>query len=547
MQKSTTALLSILLASSMLAGCSGNNDNGGTDSGASPAASGGSSASGDTNAVEELSFEVMIPKFGVDPADTLVQEQWEKEMETYLGVKLNIKWNRIQWGDEYFEKAKVMAASGEIPDVMLSLEGLSGINDNGEEGLYADLTPYLEQYPYYKEFVNGTPNSDTYLFSSNKKIYAYFDGYDNPTELTPSQYSSSYRLDVFEQNGIKIPETLDEMYDAAKKLKELYPDTYPIGSSGKYMAYAGFYNSLHTSDDIYWNGEKYVFGPTEMSFKEALEFMHKLYAEKLMDPDYFTDEIDQARPKATTGKTFIYPLSWSGFATEFNDNEQANVKWTNALIPSSKYGDAWLYSSEPAGKGLGNGSGIVISAKAKHPELLAKMLDYQYSGKMMTLMNWGVEGTTYEEKDGVKQYTSNILNADNLYDELCKYGVGTTGSCRAGIVWTPQDRVAKYTDPGSVTSFYHDGKETEESYWTANGTYGKGRVAPNDQAPRINFTSDENEQISNTMTPVRTYVQESVIKFIKGEMDLSDWDKFQAQLKKMGDYESVVSLYQSKL
>lgn len=538
MKKVTWILACLLLFSSILAGCGGGNGNNGKD---------GSSANEGSDAVTELSFEVMIPKFGDDPSETLVQQEWQKEMEAYLGVKLNIKWNRVQWGNEFFEKSKVIVASGEIPDVMLVLGGASTISENGEKGLFADLTPYTEELPYYKEFIKGTNGAEDYLYSENNKIFAFYDGYNNPTEIRPSQYNPAYNYDVFEQAGLKIPETTDDFYNAAKKLKELYPDVYPVGVVAQDLALSGVYEMFHTKEDIYWNGEQFVFGPNEENFKAAVEFLHKLYAEKLLDPAFSTDTIDQARPKATTGKTFMYPLLWSGYVTEFNENNQSNTNWTNALPVNSSAGKGWLHSVEPLGKGLDGGMGIVISAKAKNPELLAKMLDYQYSDKMMDLMNWGVEGVTYEVKDGEKKLADSILNADNLYKEMEKYGVGTSGSVRAGIVFTPQDKIAKYTDPGSITSFYYDGEVKQESYWSANGNYGKDRIAPMDEAPRTVFTSDENETISNIMTPIRTYVTESVVNFIKGDLDLADWDKFQSQLGKLGDYESIVQMHNDKV
>ncbi|WP_435170649.1 hypothetical protein [Paenibacillus glycanilyticus] len=539
MKKGWMLVIALMMTVTLMAGCSNNNSS-------ESATTKESANTQENNSVKELSFEVMIPKFGVDPADTLIQKEWQKEMESYLGVKLNIKWNRLQWGNEYSEKSKVMLASGEIPDVML-VQGKDQIDDYGAEGLLADLTPYVNENPNYKTFVEATPDSEKYLYSADKKIYAFFDGYNNPTDLEPSQFNPAYRLDIFEKNGIKIPETIDEFYDAAKKLKELYPDVYPVGISQPWLLYNGFFNSFHANSGIYYNGEKFVFGPTEENFKEALQFINKLYSEKLLDPAFMTDDLDQSRPKATTGKTFMYPDIFSGYVTEFNTNNQASVKWTNSLFPSSKYGKGWQQWAEPSGKGLNNDSGIVISAKAKHPELLAKLIDHQYSEKMMDLMNWGVEGTTYVVKDGKKELAPNILNASNIYEELNKYGVGTTNKARAGIVWTPQDKLAKYTDPGSITTFYHDGKAEEISYWVANGTYAKDAVSPNDFAPRVVFTKDENDKKASIMTPIDTYVNESMIKFIKGEMKFSEWDDFQNKLKKMGDYEEVVKMFNDKL
>jgi putative aldouronate transport system substrate-binding protein len=540
MKKVLSIVISLVMIMTFIAACS-KNDN----SSPSSSASNSSPNTANNSDVKELSFEVMIPKFSVDPKDTLIQKEWEKEMESYLGVKLNITWNRLQWGDEYFQKSKLALSTGEMPDIMLAL-GKDQIDQYGMEGLFADLTPYVQEGQNYKSFIDATGDAEKYLYSGDNKIYAFFDGYNNPMDLQPSQYNAAYRLDIFEKNGIKIPTTVDEFYDAAKKLKELYPDVYPVGVSENYLAYNGFYNSFHAHEGVYYNGDKFVFGPAEENFKDAVQFMNKLFSEKLLDPAFGVDGIDQARPKATTGKTFMYPAMWSGFIAEFNTNTQASGKWTNALFPSSKYGVAWQQGAEPKGKGLSNGSGLVISAKAKHPELLAKLVDYQYSEKMMNLMNWGIEGETYVVNGDKKELAPNILNAENIYAEMDKLGLGTTGGSRSGIVWTPQDKLAKYTDPGSVTTFYHDGKAEEISYWVANGTYAKDSINPNDFAPRILFSKEENETKAAISTAIDTYVKESIANFITGKMKLSDWDKFQDKLNKMG-VESLLKMHNDKI
>ena len=46
------------------------------------------------------------------------------------------------------------------------------------------------------------------------------------------QNTSAYRYDVFEANNIKIPETLDEFYGAAKNLKSSTPTNIPLRQSG---------------------------------------------------------------------------------------------------------------------------------------------------------------------------------------------------------------------------------------------------------------------------------------------------------------------------
>ncbi|MFD0960932.1 extracellular solute-binding protein [Paenibacillus chungangensis] len=539
MKKGMIGLLALIfIIAALLSGCSSvtDNENGKTDNG-----NGGSEGKS-----EALKLKVVIPHFGGDPTGTLVQQEYEKEIQQYLGIGVTIEWTRIPWG-EYKEKTQVMLTSGDIPDVMLVL-GQDNIIKYGEQELFVDLAEYMDVMPNYMEFVKATDNYEKYLMSDSKQLFAFYDGFTNPSDIEPSQYATAYRLDVFEKHNIKVPTTLDELYKAAKELKELYPDSYPVGQSEQYLNYDGILNANHTSGGIYWNGEKYVYGPTEEAFKEALMFLNKLYSEKLLDPAYWSDNMDEAKPKASTGKTFIYPLIWSGYVADFNANQQAGVTWTLAMGPDNpKYGKSWKYDSEPKGKGVNNGYGIVVSAKAKNTEQIIRLLDYQYSDKMINLLMWGIEGKSYEVKDGNKQFLPEIKESGDFVGELAKLGVSVSMRTRPGIVFTPQERIAKYMSIPDVM-FYHDGKAQLENYWLASDKYGgKQSISPINRAPKLLFSKDENDRRANTMTPIDTYVKESAVKFIKGEMSFDDWDKFQDTMKKMGDYESILQMFNDKV
>ncbi|MCJ8011484.1 extracellular solute-binding protein [Paenibacillus sp. KQZ6P-2] len=530
-------LMTLLLISTMLSGCGSGS---GSDTSESKTGENG------TDHAKALNLKVVIPHFGGDPTGTIVQQEYEKEIQNYLGTEVKIEWTRIPWG-EYSEKTKVMLTSGDIPDVML-VRGQDNIIKFGEQGLFVDLSQYMDKMPNYKTYIDATANNEQYLMNEKKQLFAFYDGSTNPTDITPSQYAAAYRLDVFQKHNIKVPTTLDEMYDAAKQLKTLYPDSYPVGQSEQYIEYEGILNANHTAGGIYWNGEKYVYGPTEEAYKEALMFLNKLYTEKLLDPAFWSDNMDEAKSKATSGKTFIYPLLWSGYVADFNANKQAGVTWALAMgADNPKYGKAWKSGSEQKGKGVGNGSGLVISAKSENVEQIVKLLDYQYSDKMVDLLMWGIEGKSYEVTDGKKEFLPALKNSDDFVGELAKLGVSVSMRTRPGIVFTPQEAIAKYTSIPDVM-FYHDGKAQLENYWFASDKYGgKESIAPMDRAPKIMFTKDERDLRANTMTPIDTYVKESAVKFIKGEMSFSDWDKFQETIRKMGDYESVLKMYNDKV
>ena len=60
------------------------------------------------------------------------------------------------------------------------------------------------------------------------------------------------------------------------------------------------------------------------------------------------------------------------------------------------------------------------------------------------------------------------------------------------------------------------------------------------------FSQEENDKIDNIMTPVNSYVGESRTKFILGDTSLDQWDKYLKELENMGDYPSILKMYNDK-
>lgn len=61
--------------------------------------------------------------------------------------------------------------------------------------------------------------------------------------------------------------------------------------------------------------------------------------------------------------------------------------------------------------------------------------------------------------------------------------------------------------------------------------------------PSIQFTQDESQKISEIMNPVKTFVTEEQAKFVSGKSSFEDWSKFTDKLKKMGDIDKVLQIY----
>lgn len=522
-----SGLALLLLFTVVLAACSSNSNKG--------------SESADTTAPLKLS--IMAGTFGSIPENTEVQKEWQKRMEAFIGRPLDISWKYIPWG-EYNDKFKLTLASGDLPDIMTNSGGELA-NQYGRQGIVLDISKYLDQAPNYSKFLDSTPYVESSMYTPEGNMYFFGDGWSNTDNNEGTVYGPLYRFDIFKKHNIKIPETQDDFYQAAKKLKELYPDSYPVNSFSWPKAEEGFLYSNHTNGGIYWDGTQYTYGAVSDAYKEALMFVNKLYKEKLLDPEIITQSDDQVKQKVTTGKSFMIPLSWYGFGDEFNSMGKGSMEWGAAFLPNNpKYGKSWKMESVEAGQIIKPYNGVLISAKAKNPELLVKMIDYQYSDEMIDLVNWGIEGKTYEVKDGKKYYLPEIMNAEIPSKALDPFGTG--GDNRSGIIFTPQDfssDVGKY----KPMPFYADNKYMNEITFLATDKYGgPDTIAPMDRAPKIFLNKEEQAKRNETMTPIETYVSEMVTKFIIGEKSFDEWDKYKEDIKKMGDYEAIVKMMNEK-
>jgi putative aldouronate transport system substrate-binding protein len=498
---------------------------------------------------EVVELSISRPNFGVDPVGTMVEDEWTNRMNEYLGVDLQITWDSVPWAD-YREREKIVLASGEYPDIFTnSYEDTVG--EYGGEGLLLELSQYRDLMTNYQKYVDGTPNGEAQAFP-NGVAYGFQDGMDNTANIEGSQSFTSfaYRFDIFEANDIKIPETLDEFYDAAKKLKEIYPDVYPINKSAQYFnIHRGINGIFHTYDTYFWDGTEWQYGPAQDNYKDMMKFIQKLYTEGLLDPAFVSDDNDTLTQKIVTDQVFMLPTIWAGSLSYWTNEDNPDMHWGQAFLPENPdYGTPWKWGSTKPGFTLQTRFQTVISAATEYPEICVKMIDYQYTDEMNLLMNWGFEDVTYKfDADGNKTYVDEILSADNVYLALADYGILASASCRPGIVWAPQNFEANIIlNPKST--WYHDGETAELSYWLASDLYGgKDSIFPNDRAPAVSLTPDESTERSTIITACNTFANENAIKFITGELDVdADWDTYIQQLSAMGDYQSVLDMMNEK-
>lgn len=534
-----TKVLKTIVASacamSIISGCAGKVENNDT--------------AGDT-----LKFTVYNMTYSESALETEVQKKWEEKMEEYMGMKLDITWKELSIND-YAEKMSVYLAANKYDDVFmitgLGEDAIDRLNDLGSDGKLVNLMDYKEQlvhYPAYLEENYGRQmvedkDGNIYCFASS----GYADG-----EYADEYGAIAMRFDILKKHNLTPPDTLEGYYELAKKLKELYPESYPINCLSGSMMLDTFCSINHTHPDIYYNGEEYVLGPVadKERYKETLVFLNKLYSEKLLDSEYLVQTDDTMMEKLLSNRSFMaVPFSGSRITSrDMNDNPNTpGSVWGLVERPENLYGEkSWSRVKKP-GNTLENHTSIVISSKAKNPELLVKLLDYQYSDEIVELANWGIEGLTYtRNENGEKEFVPELMNAENFSTALSKYGVNSSLSVRSGIqcipLHQPEGKPAEKRETYSAEKGYY----MIENNKIEKLTDGVERD-PENIAPPVRFSKEEREEKTNILTPILTYIEENSVKFITGQKSFDEYDAFIEGVSDMGDYERLLNIYNNAM
>ncbi len=504
-----------------------------------------------------LKLEVSIADYQQSSEGTLVQEEWEKRMEAYLGCDLDITWTRTPATD-YAANELVVLQSGAVPDVATVTKG-AAINEYGEDGTLLNLADYMDYMVYYTDYMADTNGGEDYAKNEDGSMYYFMDGFYNPDDIEGAQSFTAfaYRFDILQQFGWEPATTLDEFTQLCADMQSKIDDgsldlQYVIINNTKdYSLYRGFVGIFHTWDCLYYNGEEWVFGPLEDNFREMLAYLNELYEAGYIDPEFATADFNQGQTKATTNVGGICPTLWAGSVASWNNAAtDETMEWGLAYLPENEdYGTAWKWGSRQGGKSLNANAGIYISASTENPEYVVAMIDYQYSDQMIELMNWGIEDTTYTTDGTTNTFISEIMDDATPATKVAEYGIMSSSVCRTGIVFNPLDfnamlAVSSTAEPWwSESQGYYEGKYWVES--SVNG--GEDSVSPYDRPPVTYLTAEEQSskaQLGYSGT-CETRVKELAYQFIVGEKDINDDAQWEAYIKDVksqtdDDFDSIL-------
>ncbi|MNB88713.1 Lipoprotein LipO precursor [compost metagenome] len=506
-KKLTTGLLAAVMVAG-LAGCGGGNgENNAVNSDTSSFNKEGLPIVG-----EPVTLKVLTVRWG-SMGDTFTQNQWLKDLETNTNVK--IEWE-VMSSNDWAEQKSIMLASGTLPDVVLGNQSFSDSDIVNNLSYFRPLDEYIDQYmPNLKAAMEETPDM--------KKISTFPDGkiYSLPTRL-PSRPKSSRQPVInktwLEKLGLKVPDTIDELYNVMKAFKEQDPngngkaDEIPyIEVSNDLISPFGIAD-LNNNNMLVKDG-KAVYYPTSEEYKEGLKWENKLYTEGLLDKELFTQDDTMRSAKFQNPDAPVVGFSY---------------QWTPDAV-FGKWGDQYVTIPPIAGPDgkrytIGNPNGMnlarnefLITSSCKTPEIAARWADQFYTDEASIQNFWGAIGTVIQKND------------DGTYT-LMDPPAGTSADA---WYWEQslRDFGPKYVSPEFEKNIV---LSTESGDGLKLQLDKLGSEYVTEPFPNVMYTAEEFEELPTLTTDIDSYVNTMRAQFIsKGNID-EGWDAYVKQLNDMG-------------
>ncbi len=345
---------------------------------------------------------LMIPLLSSTAAAPAADSEVHKAVEALTGKKLEITWVP---NSNYGDRMNVTLASDNLPEVMVVQGKLPAFVQSAEAGAFWNLTGRLDAYPNLK-----AQNPQIERNSSiNGQVYGVFRGRD------PMRAAVIVREDWLTKLGLKMPETVDDLYTVAKAFTENDPD-----GNGKKDTYGliipkwpGVYATASPYDVIEtwfgapngWGerGGKLVPGFDTEEFLAANRFVKKMVTEGLVNPDFATlDSAKWDQPFFTGKGGIIVDVSSRAGAIMrlFKDKDAKDYDRFVDLTGNLKSTDGKLRSYPTVGyNGFLAISKQSVPTEAELADVLG-VLNKLSSKEGQILLNNGFEGKNFTVQDG---------------------------------------------------------------------------------------------------------------------------------------------------
>ncbi|AEE97459.1 extracellular solute-binding protein [Mahella australiensis] len=498
----------------------------------------------------------------------------------YIADKTNIKLKFIFLNPQEGKQKMILSfASGDYPDgALLDWSTLLTQADIMQYGMQEKiLTPLNDLIDTYgaeiKKIFALRPNYRAYITAPDGEIY----GIPRFTECGhcmsyPKLWMNYAWLDKL---GLNEPQTTEELYNVLKAFRTQDPngngeaDEVALTGCIDYSCAAEYWlmnsfidcpaasNASNPRPFLAWIDGKVTFIANRPEYKQGLEFIKKLYDEKLIDPANFTQNseglMQQCRKGGDIATVGAYTCDHMTMGVDYNGNKDLAMQY-HALPPVAGPNGVRYQSYQDAIAQF-NGFHFAIFDTCKNKEAAFRLADYFLSEEFLPIGHYGIEGINWERpKDpnaknvlgGPLKWVPITLPQDAPQEEKDKQTVNTFWIPLLGDLYERRAMWAPEATPEALRNNYETYLEYEtlktKKYW------------PDVCLPRMLFMDKQTaEEFSELKTNITNHVIKNTSMFITGARPLGEWDDYVNELKRFGVdryveiYSKAYADYQSKM
>lgn len=457
-----------------------------------------------------------------------------KDWNSLLAFQRLEKMTNIHWNFEYVDSSKfsdqvnIRMASDDLPEVITGGTDLTATFEEtyGPTGKILDLTNLIPTYmPYFSKRRSEVKDIKYANTSLTGKIYGLPDYTISSGNIPSLSFMDKKTLD---KAGItSIPKTTDELYTMLKAFSKIdidgngKVDDIPMDSQGTgtlrqiiqpaFQGYTG--GSVSDEWDIDATG-KVVWMPLQKGFKEYLEFLHKLYSEKLLDNEFLTIKSDQFAAKVKSGAVGLFagftPTGLAGTKMEKDPLVELPALTSPTNSKQVAQQPNWMATTA-----------AVLTKSCKHPEAVLSWFDLFYRKEGEEVQNFcgktfllGYENENWKYTDSTKtKYV--FIDPVKSYVELNKQIMITYG-------WPAYIDNSPMQAGGLMETKISQNKTNYAPYYRESYPL-----------KYVRFTNEENDSITTAQTDLDTYLNMMEGKFINGQENLSNYDQFISKCKQL--------------
>lgn len=442
----------------------------------------------------------------------------------------NVRWDATLVSffssDEQFQ---LMVASQDYTDVVCrAIDSYTGGTDQAiEEEFLIDVSELIdENMPNLLGWFDKYPELRKQMTTVEGNIGGFPKFYQEPSDVNEG---ALIRQDWLEELGLDAPKTYDDLHNVLTQFKEKKdasaPLVIPVNTGVQGNLLYGY-----NIDNYYQVDGEVRFGPLQPEFKEYLTMMNQWYNEGLLSDSFLTSQADVLMDFSTilSGDTGV----WCGSGTQ---SITQILSMAEEAQPDMRITGMTNVTKDGETAHVGTESQILdsimwsITTECSDPAAIAQYVDYLYSDAGILLANYGVEGETFNYVDGKPMLTELVTNNPD-YSYNLALNIFTCDR---------QTPVPFIIDEQKARNDYSEDQRSAIAVWNeaSDGLYNIPRHG-------VNMTTKEQEEYNSIYSDIDTYMDETISKFVVGDLSLDQFDSFVQQLKDMG-IEDCVAIEQA--